>query len=59
LRRLIFKQRGKEAKEQAYADELIRWTILRGLAGTSLFRLKRMLKRHGYPTALKIVAKRT
>lgn len=38
--------------EQALADELIRYSLLRGLAGTNLFRLKRMLQRHGYPTRL-------
>jgi hypothetical protein len=54
----FLKQRGEAADEKTYADELIRWTILRGLAGTSLFRLKRMLKRHGYTTALKIVGKK-
>ncbi len=48
----FFKSQGNAVGAQAMADELIRHSILRGLAGTDLFRLKRMLKRHGYPTRL-------
>ena len=48
----FLKSQGREVDPQALADELIRYSILRGLAGTDLFRLKRMLKRHGYPTRL-------
>ena len=48
----FFKTQGNTVNAQALADELIRYSILRGLAGTDLFRLKRMLERHGYPTKL-------
>ena len=48
----FFKTQGNAVNAQTLADELIRYSILRGLAGTDLFRLKRMLKRHGYPTKL-------
>ena len=44
----FLKRFGQEHEEQALADELIRYTVFRGLAGTDLFRLRRMLKRHGY-----------
>lgn len=48
----FLKAQGNTVNSQALADELIRYSILRGLAGTDLFRLKRMLRRHGYPTRL-------
>ena len=48
----FLKSQGNTVRAQALADELIRHSLLRGLAGTDLFRLKRMLKRHGYPTRL-------
>lgn len=54
----FLKWRGEAMNEKATADELIRWAPLHGLAGTSVFRLKRMLKRRGCPTALKIVTKK-
>ena len=48
----FFKALGQTVNEKALADELIRYSIFRGLVGTDLFRLKRMLKRHGYKTRL-------
>lgn len=48
----FLKTQGNTVNAKALADELIRFSILRGLAGTDLFRLKRMLRRHGYPTRL-------
>jgi hypothetical protein len=48
----FLKSQGNTVNAQSLADELIRHSVLRGLAGTDLFRLKRMLKRHGYPTGL-------
>lgn len=44
----FLKRMGQSVSEQAIADELIRHSIMRGLAGTDLFRLRRHLKRHGY-----------
>lgn len=44
----FLKRMGHTLDEQTLADELIQHTILRGLAGTDLFRLRRHLKRHGY-----------
>lgn len=43
---------GRPVEERAIANELIRYSVLRGLVGTDLFRLKRALRRHGYPTRL-------
>ena len=54
----FLKRRGEAVDKKALADELIRWTVFRGLLGTGLFRLKRMLRRHGYPTALKVATKK-
>jgi hypothetical protein len=48
----FLKTQGHLVEEQALADELIRFTVFRGLAGTDLFRLKRALRRHGYRTRL-------
>ena len=48
----FLKALGHAVNEKELADELIRHTIFRGLVGTDLFRLKRMLKRHGYKTRL-------
>jgi hypothetical protein len=48
----FLKTQGNTASDRALADELIRYSVFRGLAGTDLFRLKRMLKRHGYSTRL-------
>jgi hypothetical protein len=48
----FLRAQGQPADAQALADELIRYTILRGLTGTALFRLRRMIRRHGYPTKL-------
>ena len=39
----FFKTQGNTVNTQSLADELIRYSIMRGLAGTDLFRLKRML----------------
>ena len=44
----FLKRMGQSVSERALADELIRHTVLRGLAGTDLFRLRRHLGRHGY-----------
>lgn len=44
----FLKRMGQSVNEQALADELIRHSILRGLAGTDLFRLRRHVKRRGY-----------
>jgi hypothetical protein len=54
----FLKRQGVVATERDVADELIRRAPLRGLTGTDLFRLKRMLRRRGYDTALKIVGRR-
>ncbi|MCE5188955.1 MAG: hypothetical protein LLF75_07210 [Eubacteriales bacterium] len=48
----FLKAQGNAVNGKTLADELIRYSILRGLAGTDLFRLKRMLRRHGYRTRL-------
>ena len=48
----FLKAQDQAVNEKKLADELIRHSIFRGLVGTDLFRLKRMLKRHGYPTRL-------
>ena len=44
---------GSGAAEQDLANELIRYTVFRGLAGTDLFRLQRTLRRRGYRMPLK------
>ena len=44
----FLKRMGQSVDEQTLADELIRHSVMRGLAGTDLFRLRRHLKRHGY-----------
>ncbi len=49
----FLKRMGQDVQEQALADELIRFSLFRGLIGTDLLRLKRTLKRHGYRTSLK------
>lgn len=46
--------RGETLSERETADELVRFSVLRGLLGTNLFRLWRMLRRHGYKTDLKL-----
>lgn len=48
----FLKAQGRTVDEQALADDLIRYTLFRGLTGTDLFRLKRAIRRHGYPTRL-------
>ena len=48
----FLKSQGNAVDAKTLADELIRHSVFRGLAGTDLFRLKRMLRRHGYPTRL-------
>lgn len=50
----FLKRMGQDADEQTLADALIRHTLLRGLAGTDTFRLRRHLKRHGYRMPIKI-----
>jgi len=54
----FLRRRGEDVTEREIADELIRYTLLRGLLGTDLFRLKRMLRRRGYPTRLKFAGKK-
>lgn len=54
----FLRRRGEDVTEREIADELVRYTLLRGLLGTDLFRLKRMLRRHGYPTRLQFVGKK-
>ncbi len=49
----FLKRMGEDVREQALADELIRYSLFRGLLGTDLLRLKRMLRRHGYRMPLK------
>lgn len=49
----FLKRMGQNVEEQLLADELIRHTILRGLAGTDLFRLRRHLKRYGFRMPVK------
>ena len=44
----FLKRMGQNADEKTIADELIRYTLFRGLVGTDLFRLRRYFKRHGY-----------
>ncbi len=55
----FLKRFGNGAAEQELADELIRYTVFRGLMGTDLFRLKRTLKRRGYRMPLKFVWNKT
>jgi hypothetical protein len=54
----FLRRHGMSVTQQGTADELIRHTLLRGLFGTDLFRLKRMLRRHGYPTDLRFAGKK-
>ena len=49
----FLKRMGHTVDEQTLADELIRHTIMRGLAGTDTFRLRRHLRRHGYRMPIK------
>jgi hypothetical protein len=49
----FLKRMGQQVDEKTLADELIRHSIFRGLAGTDLFRLRRYLKTHGYRMPLK------
>lgn len=44
----FLKRMGQTVNEQALAQELIRFTLFRGLTGTDLFRLRYYLKKHGY-----------
>lgn len=44
----FLKRMGQRVEEQALADELMRYTLFRGLTGTDLFRLRFYLKKHGY-----------
>ena len=48
----FFRTQGRPENEQSLADELIKYTLFRGLAGTDLFRLRRLLRRRGYPTRI-------
>ena len=50
----FLKAQGHPAEEQAIADELIRYSVVRGLMGTNVFRLKRVLRRYGYQTKFTI-----
>ena len=49
----FLKRMGQSIGEKTLADELIRHTLFRGLAGTDIFRLRRHLKRHGYRMPIK------
>ena len=49
----FLKRMGLSVTEKAIADELIRHTVFRGLAGTDTFRLRRHLKKHGYRMPIK------
>ena len=51
----FLKRMGEPVEEKTIADELIRHSILRGLAGTDLFRLRRHLKRHGYKMPIRFI----
>lgn len=44
----FLKRMGKTVDGKTIADELIRYTLFRGLVGTDLFRLRRYFRRHGY-----------
>ncbi len=50
----FLKRFGQDVREQALADELIRFSVFRGLLGTDLFRLKRRLKKYGFSMPLKL-----
>lgn len=50
----FLKQRGEDVKEQRVADELVRWTLFRGLFGTELFHLWLYLAWRGYRTGVMI-----
>ena len=49
----FLKRMGQSVTEKVLADELIRHSVFRGLAGTDLFRLRRHLKRRGYRMPVK------
>ncbi len=44
----FLKRMGQTVDGKTIADELIRYTLFRGLVGTDLFRLRRYIRRHGY-----------
>ena len=44
----FLKRMGQTVDGKTIADELIRYTLFRGLVGTDLFRLRRYFRRHGY-----------
>lgn len=50
----FLKTQGQPVQEQALADELIRYSVARGLMGTNVFRLKRVLRNYGYQTKFTI-----
>ena len=45
----FLKRMGQSVDEKTLADELIRFSVFRGLTGTEVFRLRYYLKKHGYP----------
>ena len=45
----FLKRMGQSVDEKKLADELIRFSVFRGLTGTEVFRLRYYLKKHGYP----------
>jgi hypothetical protein len=47
----FLKRMGQTVDGKTIADELIRYTLFRGLVGTDLFRLRRYFRRHGYRIA--------
>ena len=44
----FLKRMGQTVDGKTIADEMIRYTLFRGLVGTDLFRLRRYFRRHGY-----------
>ncbi len=50
----FLKRQGEDVTAQGIADELIRWTIFRGLFGTEMFHLWLYLARRGYRTGVKV-----
>ena len=49
----FLRRMGQSVDEQALADELIRFSIFRGLTGTDIFRLRYYAKKHGYRMPVK------
>jgi hypothetical protein len=49
----FLRRMGQSVEEKTLADELIRFSLFRGLTGTEIHRLRYYLKKHGYPMSLK------